>query len=213
MAKGVSTEIPIDSMTGRIGRTDRTLGRERAFAVNMTDKTKDGTVKLSTKRTVPVGGSAARHDATKSYCGCDALFKLLDKEHKASAGKWIRTARNLPWKSLSDYLWWMKICLKKWPEKNHWIHHAWWGRWLIENATDADLVGYYGTFAGMQYPMRSLTDCVITTVSVTHEPLETLWPQEFTATSVSAYVPLIPAHGSIFVDVYWIYNPPSGWPS
>ena len=179
----------------------------------MTDNTPDGTVKLTTKRTVPAGGSAARHEGSKSYCSCDALYKLLDAGHKASVGKWIRTARGLPWAKYTNYLWWMKVCLKKWPEKNHWIHHAWWGRWIIENSTDEDLVGYYGTFAGMQYPMRSLTDCIITTISPTHEPLETLWPVAFTETSVSAYVPRIPAQSGVFVDVYWIYNPPPRWPS
>jgi hypothetical protein len=74
-------------------------------------------------------------------------------------------------------------------------------------------VGYYGTFAGMQYPMRSKTDCIISTVSPTHELLETLWPQAYTETSVSAFVPLIKAQTSVFVDIYWIYNPPKGWPS
>ena len=213
MAKAVSTKIPIDSITGDLNKSDRTLGRERGFAVNMTDNTRDGSIKLSTKRTMPIGGSAARHSATKRYCTCDTLYKYLDAKHKETVGKWIQTARNIPYAKLSNYLWWMKCCLKNWPEKEHFVHHAWWGRWLIENSTDADLVGYFGTFAGMQYPMRSLTDCVITTVSPTHDLLEVLWPQAFTETSVSAYVPLIPAMGTVFVDIYWLYNPPSGWPA
>lgn len=211
MAKATKTKIPIDSTSGRVGRTDNTLGRDRGFAVNMTDNTADGSVKLSTKRTVTKGGSASRHEQVGNYCTCDGQYRMLDTEHISACGKWTRDVRNLPWKKLSNYLWWMKFCMLRWPEKAHFVHHAYWGRWMVMNATEEDVVGYTVTLGGMKAPMRSLTDCVPALLLPSYEIDTILWPLAFTSTSVTVSLPLVQAGKTKFVDVYWIYNPPEKW--
>jgi hypothetical protein len=211
VAKATKTEIPTDSVSGRLGRTDNTLGRDRAFAVNMTDNTPDGSVKLSTKKTVPPGGSDARHAQVGNYCTCDGQYRMLDTEHKDACGKWTRDVRNLPWKKLSNYLWWMKFCMLRWPEKQHFVHHVYWGRWIVINPTDTEIVGCIATFEGMMAPMRSLTDCVIAQLAPNYEIDDLLYPQAFTPSSVTACVKSVPALGSKLIDVYWIYNPPERW--
>mgnify|MGYP003604908877 CR=1 FL=1 len=198
-------------MSGSLGRTDNTLGRNRGLALNMTDATPDGTVKLSKKTTMPPGGSVARHDQVQKYCTCDRKYKLLDYLHLGRLCRWYRAVKGVrDWK-LNANATWMKICLLAWPEKEHWARHAWWGRWLAYNDTTDDLYALPCTLHGLRVPLRSPLDCVILLLDEKKEIVTPVYPESCDAESVTFTIPLLEAGKTMFIDMYWICNPPEGW--
>lgn len=207
MAKATRSKIPLDSSTGRLGRTDRTLGRERGFAVNMSDATADGSTKLSTKRTVPLGGSAARHAQVGKYCKCDVRYKGLDKLRVDTFKKWYTTLLWVKSTKLAVYQLWIKVCLLAWPELSLFVDYCWYGRWEIFNEDQWDKEDVEIEISGLRYPPRSLGDCVAVLVPQEKHGGTTLQKVAFTANSLTIVIPSMKAGTICLVDLYWHYNP------
>lgn len=210
MAKAVSTKIPIDSVSGVIAKNDRTVGRETGFAVNMTDATPDGSIKLSTKRTVPAGGSAARHAQVGKYCKCDVRYKGLDILRKDRLILWYTTMMWIKSTSLSAYALWMKICLLAWPELSLFVDYCFYGRWRIYNPNAFPLESVSVTLTGLIYPPRSTGDCVAVLVPPAHHGGTTLKTLGYSDTTLTVLLDKMDSFGVCFVDVYWHYNPATG---
>jgi hypothetical protein len=198
-------------VSGRIGSIDKTEGRDGGFALNMTDNTPDGSVKLGVKVAMPPGGSAARHAQVESYCECDRQYKLLDYLHVDRIVRWWRACKATKAPGYAPYMTWIKVCCLKLPEKEFFARHAWYGRWLCLNESENDLVNFFTTLQGMKRPMRNPLDCVVAVISPSHEISVLLLPVASTETSVSFWLPSLPAHSHLFIDVYWLVNPPPGW--
>lgn len=210
MAKATKTEIPIDSTTGRIGRTDNTIGRDRGFAVNMTDNTADGSVKLSTKRTVTKGGSSARHAQVGKYCKCDVRYKGLDALRKDRLTLWYKTMLWIKSVYLTPYMLWMKVCLLAWPELSLFVDYCFYGRWRVYNPNAFPLEGVSVTLTRLIYPLSSLGTCVAVLVPQEHHDGTVLTKVGFTPDTLTVVLPKIDTFGVCFVDVYWHYNPAKG---
>lgn len=210
MAKGY-TKIPLESTSGSVGNIDRTIGREGGFAVNFSDATADGSVKIGTKRVMPPGGSEARHDRAASYCACDVRYKMLDFLHRERLCRWFRAAFGVNAWKISPYATWIKVCLLRLPVADYFATSSWWGRWTCFNDTSADTPPLLVTVHGMKRPMRSTLDCVVVLLDVHSAFIEILLPVSYTADSVSFWMPVLPAHTRRYLDVYWLTNVPKGW--
>lgn len=211
MAKAKTHKIPVSSVTGPIGTIDRTLGREGGLALNMTDKTADGTVKLGVKTAMPPGGSIARHAAVESYCECDRQYGMLDAFHINHLVQWFYTSRQISKRTLTAYMIWIKVCCLHLPEKDYFVHNAWYGRWLLVNDTAADLVNYYATIRGMRIDAQSPLDAVVCILDSTWNVSYIVVPVARGSKTLSFYLPLVPAHSRLFLDVYWYLSPPPYW--
>jgi hypothetical protein len=211
LAKGKVTKTGLSSVSGALGRTDNTVGRVRGLALNMTDDTPGGYVKLGVKTAMPPGGSAARHGQVGKYCECDRLYKLIDAFHIDHIVRWWRACKATKAPGYMPYMTWIKVCCLALPEKEFFVRHAWYGRWVCTNDTATEFVMWFVTLRGMKRPMRNPLDCVVCLLNQDKTVNSLLLPESATDTTVSFYLPILPASSHVYIDVYWLVNPPPGW--
>ncbi len=173
----------------------------------MTDNTPDGTVKLTTKRTVPRGGSAARHAQVGSYCKCDVRYKGLDSLRAQTFKKWYTALLWVKSTSLTAYQLWIKVCLLAWPELSLFVDYCWYGRWEIFNEDQWDKEDVEIEITGLRYPPRSMGDCVAMLVPPEKHGGTTLEKIAFTNHSLTVVIPTLKAGAVCLVDLYWHYQP------
>ena len=182
------------------------MGRERGFAVNMTDATRDGSIKLSTKRVMPIGGSLARHAQVDKYCKCDVRYKGLDKLRAQTFKKWYTALLWIKSTKLTAYQLWIKVCLLAWPELSLFVDYCWYGRWEIFNEDQWDKSDVEIKIDGLSYPPRSLGDCVAVLVPQEKHGGLTLQKISFTPHSLTILLPSMRAGAICIVDLYWHYQ-------
>jgi hypothetical protein len=176
----------------------------------MTDKTADGSIKISAKTAMPKGGSVARHAQVEKYCKCDVRYKGLDALRKDRLKLWYTTMMAVKSISLTAYNLWMKICLLAWPELALFVDYCFYGRWEIFSHTGWVTHDIEITIYNLIFPPRSLGDVVVILVPQLRHGGTTLTKTGFTPTSVSFILPDLDAYGTAFVDIYWHYNPATG---
>ena len=211
MAKGKVSQTGLSSVSGRIGSTDRTVGRNGGLALNMTDNTPDGSVKLGVKTAMPPGGSPARHNNVEHYCECDRLYKLLDYMHVDRIKRWFTSWKQIKELKLTPYMIWIKVCILNPPERFYFVRYSWYGRWLALNDSDVDYHFVPVTLRGMKRRFRTPYDGLIFSLDDDFNILEYHYPLLITDSTVMFQLPLLAAHSHLYFDIYWLYNPPPNW--
>ena len=211
MAKGTVLQGWIDSITGVLGKQDRTVGREGGLSLNMTDNTPDGTVKLGVKKSPTRGGSSERHAVVKAYCTCDRLYKMLDAWRLWRLNLWFRTSQNRNVWTLAAYQTWIKVCRTAWQEKYFFVDYCWWGRWELFNATAADYLNLPVTISGLSASPRDTSDIAVSMLDAKFRIAMILTVTDVGANSVTFVVPRLNRLSPMAIDIYWIYHQPTGW--
>ena len=186
------------------------MGREGGLALNMTDNTPGGYVKLGVKTAMPPGGSPERHNNVEHYCECDRLYKLLDYMHVDRIKRWYTSWKQIKGLKLTPYMLWIKICILNPPERYYFVRYSWYGRWLALNGTDTNFVNYPVTLMGMKRPARDAYDLLVFSIDDKFNIVGYHFPEEMTPTSVTFRLPLLAEHSHLYFDVYWLRNPPPG---
>lgn len=176
----------------------------------MTDATRDGSIKLSTKRVMPVGGSLARHAQVDKYCKCDVRYKGLDTMRQEKFKTWYTKFLWIKSTSLTAYQLWMKVCLLAWPELSLFVDYCFYGRWEIFNLDGHDKEDVEVTLSRLWHPLRSLGDCTVMLVPPEKHGGTSLVKTAWTSSSVTVLLPSLESYGVKIIDVYWHYNPATG---
>lgn len=120
MAKAKQKGIPV-TVEGTMWSRDVTIGREPGLAVSLQplmEWTKVSIVTTPTKSVTPA--ALAQRD---TYCDCDKLWKTIDQVKRNQLDPYFRAIRGKPYDGVRDYTVFMKLCLKKLPELEAFLHN------------------------------------------------------------------------------------------
>ncbi len=103
-------KLPVDEITGTLGKIDRTLARNPGLSVTFKKSRHSAT--LSTKTLTPISRSEKFKARTALYCDCDTRYKALtDAEwHKKDSERVEYNKTNYP-RIKTVYQFWMLLCL------------------------------------------------------------------------------------------------------
>lgn len=225
MAKS-RVSIPVDSISGTVWGTDRTLGRDPGFsatmqkmpAQNRIDAKAVFTTKIISKSQMTRGGSKNRHTRAERYCFCDEAYQLSFPYKVFYLQSWWRAVTDDPNAQMSPYHIMMKICLKYMDEMAAFTHFSWIQRYRVINDSGEGwtnhqvILDQLHTFQADGWDCEAYKLLSIATKKnrITYDTLMIDYRLENDVTTrgeTLVTIPFLQPESSMLIDVYSYYNP------
>ena len=211
MALGTLTREILIELQGVLGAIDSTRNRLKGVGAGLYMMTQRQGIGIRKTTTATKGGSAARHARSTAYCDCDCEYKTLGSYRRGKIMPWYLIIFGTPEKALTGYMEWMKLCLRKMPIRVLFATHVWYGRWLIDNDTDVDLVMGIFILEFSKIQFTDSRDLVIALVDANGNLVEELDTAVISGNAITVTIPLLGPHTHVYADAYVTTNIPSSW--
>lgn len=193
-------KFPIKDLTGILGKVDRSVGRDSAFRLNMS-KSPHSTV-LSVKTTKTSTRSPAQIVRSATYCGCDCDWKDITLTKRAFLKIYHSQVRQLPTQHMTDYLYWMSLCMAQDWENNLFLLDSYVSRYVIKNDSGGPWISQKVSLINVPILQADGTDVIIVQTTYHRLPITTLAHKIDTIGKVTVCIPDMTAGEIIYIDAY-----------
>lgn len=192
--------FPVDTITGILGKTDRSVGRDKSLSLLMVHTLKGTILGIKTKKTATRSPEQIIRAAT--YCDCDCQWKDIPDAKRAFLLIYHTQVRLKPPTHMTFYLCWMSLCMSTAWENNLFLLDSYVSRYVITNDSGSPWTSKQISLINVPIKQADGTDVIVSQTNYHRLPIATLTHRIDTPGKVIVCIPDMAAGETIYIDLY-----------
>lgn len=196
----IKAKFPVDEITGILGKTDRSMGRDGGLALLIAKSPHSSVLGVKTKSTTT--RSPGQQARSQTYCDCDHLWPAITLEKRAFLMIYHVQVRKKSPLHMTDYLCWMSLCMTAAWENNLFLLDSYVSRYVIKNDSGGPWTSKQISLIDVPVLQVDGTDVIIIQTTYNRLPTATLTHRIDTPGKVTVCIPDMAAGETIYIDAY-----------